>query len=63
MATVPDDPSVELPLIIHHPIQISGVARVDPKGAPGLGEHADEILREIGYDERRIAELRDKGVI
>jgi crotonobetainyl-CoA:carnitine CoA-transferase CaiB-like acyl-CoA transferase len=31
--------------------------------APALGEHTDELLREIGYDEARIRKLRDSTVI
>jgi crotonobetainyl-CoA:carnitine CoA-transferase CaiB-like acyl-CoA transferase len=31
--------------------------------APTLGEHTDEILREIGYGAENITELRAKGVI
>jgi crotonobetainyl-CoA:carnitine CoA-transferase CaiB-like acyl-CoA transferase len=31
--------------------------------APGLGEHTEEILRGIGYDDARIRSLRDTGVI
>jgi formyl-CoA transferase len=31
--------------------------------APSLGEHTDEVLRELGYDDGRIAELRAKGAI
>jgi formyl-CoA transferase len=31
--------------------------------APGLGEHTAEVLRELGYDDGRIGELRVKGVI
>jgi crotonobetainyl-CoA:carnitine CoA-transferase CaiB-like acyl-CoA transferase len=30
---------------------------------PTMGEHTDEILKSLGYDEARIAELRDTGVI
>lgn len=30
---------------------------------PGPGEHTDEVLREIGYDELRIADLRGRDVI
>lgn len=30
---------------------------------PTIGEHSDEILREIGYDDAQIAEFRQSGVI
>ncbi|HET9576954.1 MAG TPA: CaiB/BaiF CoA-transferase family protein [Usitatibacter sp.] len=30
---------------------------------PRLGENTDEVLRQIGYDEERIAELRRRGVV
>jgi crotonobetainyl-CoA:carnitine CoA-transferase CaiB-like acyl-CoA transferase len=30
---------------------------------PTMGEHTDEILRELGYDDRRIAELRAAEVL
>lgn len=30
---------------------------------PGLGEHTDEILAEVGYDTAEITKLRDRGVI
>lgn len=31
--------------------------------APRLGQHTDLVLRELGYEDARIAELRAKGVI
>jgi crotonobetainyl-CoA:carnitine CoA-transferase CaiB-like acyl-CoA transferase len=34
-----------------------------PRGAPRLGEHNAEILRELGHDEAAIAALRAEGVI
>lgn len=37
-------------------------ARVD-KGAPGLGENSDEVLREAGYADDQIMQLRQDGVI
>jgi formyl-CoA transferase len=30
---------------------------------PRLGEHTAQVLAELGYDEKRQRELRDKGVI
>ena len=32
-------------------------------GGPALGEHTDELLREMGYDAAAIADLRRRGVI
>lgn len=37
-----------------------GVAQ---RAAPTLGQHTDEILREIGYDDARIAALRERDVV
>jgi formyl-CoA transferase len=30
--------------------------------APTLGQDTDAILRELGYDEREVAALREQGV-
>jgi crotonobetainyl-CoA:carnitine CoA-transferase CaiB-like acyl-CoA transferase len=32
-------------------------------GGPRLGEHTDEVLRSLGYDDAALAELRRRGVI
>jgi crotonobetainyl-CoA:carnitine CoA-transferase CaiB-like acyl-CoA transferase len=31
--------------------------------APSWGEHTNEVLREAGYNEADIADLREKGVV
>ncbi|MYE46113.1 MAG: hypothetical protein F4X25_05070, partial [Chloroflexi bacterium] len=52
------------------PVQRYFPAHVDGEGygargpAPHIGEHTDEVLRELlGYDDAKIAELREAGVI
>jgi len=34
-----------------------------PRPAPHLGEHSEQVLRELGYDEARIAALNQAGVV
>jgi crotonobetainyl-CoA:carnitine CoA-transferase CaiB-like acyl-CoA transferase len=31
--------------------------------APELGQHTDEVLRELGRDDNAIAALREQGVV
>ena len=60
--------------IVHHstigPIRLAGVPIHFEKtpgqiqrAAPTLGQHTEEILREVGYDDKQIEELRQSGVI
>jgi crotonobetainyl-CoA:carnitine CoA-transferase CaiB-like acyl-CoA transferase len=45
------------------PIGFDG-APVEPQGpAPLLGEHTDEVLREVGVDDATLARLRAEGVL
>jgi crotonobetainyl-CoA:carnitine CoA-transferase CaiB-like acyl-CoA transferase len=34
-----------------------------PERAPSPGDHTDEVLTELGYDEERIKDLRATGAI
>ena len=46
------------------PIHMSDADTASRTGCPELGEHTDEVLREVlGYDDGRIAALREKGAI
>ena len=48
---------------VSSPIQVHGVAKQPAQRAPELGEHNEEILREIGFDADQIAAFADGKVI
>jgi crotonobetainyl-CoA:carnitine CoA-transferase CaiB-like acyl-CoA transferase len=49
--------------MLGQPIVLSDTPTEDPGRPPTLGEHTDAILREAGYDEAAIADLRNRGVL
>src|SRR5262250_1380736 len=48
---------------ISSPIQLHGVAKVPARRAPDLGEHTEEILRDLGFDADGIEDLRTSGAV
>jgi crotonobetainyl-CoA:carnitine CoA-transferase CaiB-like acyl-CoA transferase len=50
-------------LTINSPIWVDGSQKIPPRRPPGIGEHSDEVLREAGYDEASIRELRASGAV
>src|SRR4051812_5838642 len=46
---------------ISSPIQVHGVAKVPAKRAPALGEHNEEVLRQLGFSANEIDGLRSNG--
>lgn len=48
---------------ISSPIQMHGVNKVAAKRAPKLGEHNEEVLKELGFDPNEIENLRANGVV
>lgn len=53
----PADQSVPAEVVINHPLNVDGLARVGAVHAPEVGEHTAEVLRELGYDDARIAAM------
>ena len=49
--------------LITQPVVLERTPAAIVAAAPSWGEHTDEVLREAGYDEATIADLRDKGVV
>jgi len=45
------------------PVWLSETPGSIRRRAPTLGEHTDQILAKLGYDEKAIAGLREKGVV
>ncbi|MDB6076776.1 MAG: putative acyl-CoA transferase/carnitine dehydratase [Akkermansiaceae bacterium] len=50
-------------LTIGNPLKIHGTVKVAAKRAPELGEHNDEVLKQLGFDDEQIDEFRTAGVI
>jgi crotonobetainyl-CoA:carnitine CoA-transferase CaiB-like acyl-CoA transferase len=46
--------------VLANPIKLDG-ERLPSQRAPQLGEHTEAVLRELGYDEAAIVDLRAKG--
>jgi alpha-methylacyl-CoA racemase len=60
-----DQPGAERPVrLLGVPVKMSRTPG-DPnrKPGPGLGEQTDEVLRSIGYDDERIAALKEAGAV
>jgi crotonobetainyl-CoA:carnitine CoA-transferase CaiB-like acyl-CoA transferase len=45
------------------PVRLSETPAGSTRRAPMLGEHTDEVLAQIGFSDREIAELRSAGVV
>jgi crotonobetainyl-CoA:carnitine CoA-transferase CaiB-like acyl-CoA transferase len=60
-----EQPGAERPVrMLGVPVKL-GATPGDPhrRPAPALGEHTDELLREAGYDDVAIAELKAAGAV
>lgn len=50
-------------LTVSSPFTIDGLTKEPARPAPEIGEHGEEILRELGYDAAAIAALRKSGAV
>jgi crotonobetainyl-CoA:carnitine CoA-transferase CaiB-like acyl-CoA transferase len=48
---------------ISSPLQVHGVTKVPAKRAPKIGEHSEEVLRQLGFSAAEIDGLRASGAI
>jgi len=65
MVVALDQPGAERPVrLLGVPVRLSRTPG-DPnrRPGPGLGEHTDEVLASLGYDEARIAALKEAGAV
>jgi crotonobetainyl-CoA:carnitine CoA-transferase CaiB-like acyl-CoA transferase len=49
--------------LLASPIKLSETPTLDPALPPSFGEHTETVLRDLGYGQGAIAELRAQGVI
>jgi crotonobetainyl-CoA:carnitine CoA-transferase CaiB-like acyl-CoA transferase len=57
------DPRAGAEYIVDSPINVAGVEKETPILAPELGEHTVEVLRDAGYDDAEIEQLKRDGVV
>jgi formyl-CoA transferase len=58
-----DDGSGQSRLTIDSPVHLDQETKVAPRRAPDIGEHTEQILKELGFDTGTIANLRAAGAI
>lgn len=49
--------------VLNNPIKLSKAPATITRKAPNLGEHTDELLKELGYDAKKIEALKAAGKI
>jgi len=52
-----------LKLTVSSPLTVHGAAKVPARRAPELGEHNDEILKQLGFSGDEIDGLRANGAV
>jgi crotonobetainyl-CoA:carnitine CoA-transferase CaiB-like acyl-CoA transferase len=50
-------------MLVNSPMKLSATPVTLRRAPPLLGQHTDEVLREIGIDDDRLRTLRERHVI
>jgi len=58
-----DHPRLGRVMVPGYPVHFSACSAGMKSAAPLIGQHTDEILRELGYDQDQLETMRRKGVI
>jgi crotonobetainyl-CoA:carnitine CoA-transferase CaiB-like acyl-CoA transferase len=58
-----DEGSANPKFTVDSPFVVKEQQKVAPRVAPGLGEHTDQVLQELGFDANQIDGLRASGAI
>lgn len=58
-----DDPAAGAEYVVDTPIWVEDSEKAAPVMPPELGEHTEDVLRAIGYDDDGLTELRAAGAI
>jgi formyl-CoA transferase len=60
---MPAADNVGMARVVRDPVNVDGVARVGATRAPDIGEHSDDILRELGFSAEQVLQFRQQGII
>jgi formyl-CoA transferase len=53
----------KLDTTVSSPIQVHGITKVPAKRAPALGEHNEEVLKQLGFSASEIEALHASGAM
>jgi len=63
LMAVPGHPLIEDLTLVAPPVRSGGDRSVSPLPPPLLGQHTDQVLAELGYDQAAVARLRAGGAV